>query len=395
MIDGVQCAHEYAIDGKFRVDKYSQRWYPSWSPLLESLSNEGVLRRSNIEQHEPVVQVENSTESHVPIPGDVQQDPMQVNFAYEEVNDNDNTGLVLSDGDSTQMDNPVPSFIEVRQLGIDLAEAVSQDSERRLYLHALQKGMLSIIRTKSVSLFKERVQSALLQNDEPNNLFQEVNNDNSNQVIQSPLRARPSQGGRTECLRKRSSVEGPRVYRRPSKKQVDMSSGVNMSQGLSQAGTEERDPISRPPGTKSCGFCKQSGHTITSCMRRLEFGVLLEEHDRRILAANIYKLQSYRTEKFPEERSNEVVFQAIPGKTMCVVLWKRFVKKNASTSVNGSQEIICECTILKDGAATMEFPSSSRQLFQYDKCLFTVSAIAGYVHPSNKRKVISNLIPCN
>ncbi|KAL3763176.1 hypothetical protein ACHAWU_006201 [Discostella pseudostelligera] len=157
----------------------------------------------------------------------------------------------------------------------------------------------------------------------------------------------------------------------------------------------KNNPVKGGGQSKSCGFCKQSGHQLNKCWSLNTYGARLTAKECTDLAQLAFSIDAYVTETLPPTRQNDTVFESIPNKTCCVVIHQRYAKTVSSTEINGHRDFLFECTLLAIGAKLVELPmvtSGGTFLTPLTKSLFTVSAICQYSYSAGKSKhLISQL----
>ena len=158
---------------------------------------------------------------------------------------------------------------------------------------------------------------------------------------------------------------------------------------------KKNNPVKGGGQSKSCGFCKMSGHQLNKCWLLNTYGARLTAKECTDLAQLAFSVDSYATETLAPTRQNDTVFESIPNKTCCVVIHQRYAKTVSSTEINGHREFLFECTILAIGAKFVELrmvTSGGTTLKPLTKSLFTISAICQYAYSAGKSKhLISQL----
>ncbi len=108
-----------------------------------------------------------------------------------------------------------------------------------------------------------------------------------------------------------------------------------------------------------------------------------------LLTKSLNDINAFATENLPTERENELVMHAVPAKGLtCVIIHKRFVKKNASTN---HREFVFDCTVLECGAKVVEYPMAMQGgtvLMPLSHSLFDDDAICRYAYHQGKTKLL-------
>lgn len=118
----------------------------------------------------------------------------------------------------------------------------------------------------------------------------------------------------------------------------------------------KNNPVKGGGQSKTCGFCKQSGHQLNKCWSLNNYGARLTAIECTDLAQFVFSVDAYVTETLPPTRKNDIVFASIPNKTCCVVIHERYAKTVSSTEINGHRDFLFECTLLAIGGKIVELP---------------------------------------
>ena len=374
-----QCGHEYIIDGRFRKDKYHLRWFSTKayeavesSRQVASLTNHDELPKEDsvdlvsMPHHDSLCR-EDSVLDNVPTN---EHNSSAEDDVVGEVNCFTSNEDVDYQSDGVEED---VSYHDLKRLALEFVDSASKSKEsRRAAFHFISE-MLGAMRLSSDGSGVVHQMDTSILPDVATHFGATLSSMADKGITQSqsllsmmPLPACPRQGG-TQPKRYKSAME-----------------------------KRKNNPVKGGGQSKSCGFCKQSGHQLNKCRTLNNYGARLTAMECTDLAQVVLHADAYVTEALPHERQNDTVFSSIPVKTSCVVIHARYAKKVSLTEINGHREFLLECTLLSIGGKYVELPmvnsEGTSSAIPLTKSLFTISAICQYAYSAGKSKhLISQL----
>lgn len=275
----------------------------------------------------------------------------------------------------TQQEKPTKyaSYNEIMATAKQLADTTSNNREQRNHVNHFLKSLILLFRTGNTEDVKQGMidyidQAALkFGRAQSGHLFE--NADGTKML--SPLH-----GGDTASNAKNRS----RIMGAFEKKKHTASRGAPYIEKKNTA--EGEVPLLGSSLTRTCTFCNNRGHRITSCHEREQYGSLLDLSSWLAFSEGVFNATRFLTKPRDGELLRRIVLEELPDKIMCLIVHNRFLIDASTTTPHSANNFCLECSVLRAGAQVDA---------RYSRALFKVSPVAIYATKSNSVRLISQL----
>ena len=336
---GCPCAHELAINKKFVINQYSNRWLcdTSFQQRFEHLSPTTIV--TNELHYDVTSGPKENLEREIETTGHSSE------FTQHEVPNNSNRS-----GETPSID-----YVELTRVANELIRCAVNDSN---LCNKIYRSL--VIWTQKLRNKDEFEISFLSGKKLSTNAVVDVEKDSN---LPLPASVRPAQVNAAQ--KRKKSIRERQLARKSSK--TSSSSDVIAECTLLPHGTN---------GTKSCGLCKGRGHNRMRCQRLLhDFGQypipLSDQSQRKKVALSLNAVEFNGSpifrRPFNDKRS---IIKEFPKHVKCLVIHQRYLINGNVSSLYSNNNICIECTIIRQDYGILE---------NEKKILFDPGSLLGYI----------------
>ncbi len=357
----LQCQEEYAIDQKLCLEKYDTMWLQTDAYAVYTRSSEGPeIYHYFPSSPQPLLVTQNDNS------------PLAAHLVTQQM-DPPHAALMITQQEASKK---YASYNDVLLTAKQLADTTSNNREQREYANHFMKSLMQLFCTGDAEAVKKGMVDYISQaglkfgHAQSGHMFENIDGS----MMLSPLRG----GDTTACAKNRSRKMGAieRNLKKPAK--TKRFTHIAASGKIIEADI----PLLGSSLTRTCTFCTNRGHRITSCRVREGYGTLLDFASRRVFAEGVLNATRFLTKPREGELTEALVMEELPDKIMCLVVHNRFLIDANITTPHSANNFCLECTVLRTGAQVDEL---------YSRALFKLSPVTIYATKSMSVKLISQL----